>query len=178
LASNLILAAHRAEEIDVYEAVNRQTEVVRSADGANDKFIHRCNLASYLLLAEKDRAADELLTALGDEVSRRGIDETYLIYYWEALSVANSALRGDDERARRRHSEMASFVASLNWPCAAHLRRRHELVSEVEMVNTDTMPRAEFDRLVLDPYPDEVGPGWSYYARLIPCCELSFWSDS
>lgn len=160
------------------KAIDRQKLILDSPEGSDDKFIHRCNLAAYLLLASRDAEADEELQLLDDALRGREFDESYLIFYLTALTVARAAVRGDVEEAMRRHTGMDAFVQSLKWPCAAHVRRRQRLLGELLPTFRSGDSRPAADRILLDARPSEVGPGWAYYARLIPCCELSFWSDS
>lgn len=178
LASNVVLAGLRSGALDVYEAVERQQFIVASPEGSDDKFIHRCNLAGYLLLASRDDEAADELRALGDELHAGEFDESYLRFYWSALWVASAALAGDGDEALRRHRDMDAFVADLRWPCAAHVRRRHHLLDDVMSALPLRSDRSTVDQVLLDSHPGELGPAWAYYARLIPCCELSFWSDS
>jgi hypothetical protein len=178
LASNLVLAAHRSEAITLDETIARQALVVRSPEGSEDNFLQRCNLAAYLMMASRDDDAAAELRVLGDQVHAEEIDETYLVYYWSALSVAFAAVTGDREEAVRRHAEMDAFVAALKWPSAKYVQRRQELLSE-ELPNlVGNQARQRSDRTLIDGRPMLVGRAWAYYARLIPCCELSFWSDS
>jgi hypothetical protein len=178
VASNLVLASHRSGMIDATEAVARQLLIIDSPDGSNDKFIHRCNLVAYLLLASQDDTAASELEGLVRELENRGFDESYLVFYSSALSVARYAVGGHIGQAIERNRKLGPFVESLKWPCAAHIRRRQRLLDEFLPAFRPNESRLEADRLLLDARPSEVGPGWSYYARLFPCCELSFWSDS
>jgi energy-coupling factor transporter ATP-binding protein EcfA2 len=178
LANNLVLAGLRSGESSAAEAVEQQRQVIASPEGADDKFLHRCNLVAYLLLAGEDDDAQRELDRLREELYAQSMDESYLVYYFSTLWTSIALIRGDTEEALRRHASMDDFVKSLRWPNAAYVRRRQGLLSEA--LNGFAMPgsRAAFDSLLLDITPREVGPAWSYYARLLPCSELSFWSDS
>lgn len=178
LASNLVLASLRAGAASVEEAIERQRFIVDSPEGAADKFIHRCNLAAYLLLARRDEAAESELARLAEERHAGEFDESYLTFYWSALWAASAAVRGDRQTALRRHAESDEFVRNLRWPTAGVVRRRHELgrLALAELSLGDD--RAALDRLLIDRHPGEISASWPYYARLFPCCELSFWSDS
>jgi hypothetical protein len=178
LASNIVLAGFRSDTIDLDATIARQSLVAHGPDVPSDNFIHRCNLAAYLLLASRDMDAAAELEGLGEEVLSDEIDETYLVYYWSALSVASAAVRGDTEEAMRIHQGMQGFVDSLQWPCVAYIRRRQRLLEEFLPTLRGDEPRMAADRLLLDARPMQVGRAWPYYGRLIPCAELSFWSDS
>jgi hypothetical protein len=178
LASNLVLAGYRAGAIDLPRAVEHQRLIVNSPEGANDNFIQRCNLVSYLLLESRDDEAVAELETLQGELREVGIDESYLVYYANTLAVAAAAVAGDLEGALRRHREMEAFVNSRKWPTAPYLRRRQQLLDEV-LPNLDIdRPRPEIDQVLIDSFPRQIGEAWAYYGRLIPCCELSFWVDS
>ncbi len=178
LAANLTIAALRSGSLTPDEAVANQRKIIESPSGSNESFLHRCNLVCYLLLAGEDATADVELESLTLEVERTGITESYLIYYWRVLGVSAALAGGDRDRASRGHEAMADFVDGLPWPNAAYVRRRHRLLSnQLETLNLATS-RAELDTALLESNPSEVGPGWDYHARLFPCCELSFWSDS
>jgi hypothetical protein len=177
-ASNMVMACYRSGSIDAGKAVARQQLVVDSPEGADDKFIHRCNLAAYLLLAARDADAAEELRRLEEELQSREFEESYLVFYCGALSVAQTALAGETEEALARHARMDAFVQSLKWPSAPYVRRRHRLLAERLPAVPHDGPRAAADRILLDAHPHEIGPAWPYYGRLIPCAELSFWSDS
>ncbi len=164
--------------IDIAEAVDRQMVLVHSPEGADDKFIQRCNLVAYLLLAERDTDAARHLDGLGEELRAKQLVETYLIYYWSALRIGAAALRGELAEASERHAAMERFVHQLRWPTAPYVRRRHERLTDLLPTLDPSRSRAECDRIVLDAYPSEVGPAWDYYARLVPCCELAFWWDA
>jgi hypothetical protein len=178
LASNAVLAGLRLGVIDVTEAIIRQQMIITSPEGAADKFLHRCNLAAFLLLAARDGEADAELQRLGDELRSQSIAETYLYFYWAASSAGLAAVRGELQEALRLHAEMEHFSQAIRWPCAAHVRRRQLLLPELLPLITADTPREAADRILLDTHPNEVGPGWDYYARLFPCAELSYWSDS
>ncbi len=178
LASNAVLAALRFGTINASEAVARQRLVIESPEGAGDKFLHRCNLATYLLLDAQDEDAEDELRRLGEEIVGQEIAESYLYFYWAACSVGLAAVRGEVDEALRLHREMEEFSRIIRWPCAQHVRRRQALLPELLPVVSGASTRDSADRVLLDAYPLEVGPGWDYYARLFPCAELSFWSDS
>jgi len=178
LASNLTLAGYRSDVIDLQGAIERQNVVVHTPEGSEDNFIQRCNLIAYLLLASHDEEATAELAVIEAALEERGLDESYLVYYQGALSVAAAAVAGEVEQAVLRHKAMDEFVASLNWPSASYIRRRQRLLAEALPGLDADLPRAELDRLLLDRLPMQVGHAWSYYGRLIPACELSFWADS
>lgn len=178
LASNAVLAAQRSGALPIQEAVARQRILIASPEGANDKFLQRCNLVAYLLLAARDDEADDELRALVEELESSELDQTYLVYYARALEVANAAVAGDTDEALRRHAAMDSFVQSLRWPAAPYVRRRQRLLADALPALDPNHPRAALDRVLLDARPFEVGQAWPYYGRLMPCCELSFWLDS
>jgi AAA ATPase domain len=178
LASNLTLAGYRSGAIDLHDAIESQNVVVHSPEGSEDNFIQRCNLTAYLLLASRDEEATAELAVLEAAVDERGLDESYLVYYQGALSVAAAAVAGEVEQAVLRHKAMDEFVASLNWPSASYIRRRQRLLAEALPRLDAGRSRTEFDRLLLDRLPMQVGRAWPYYGRLIPACELSFWVDS
>lgn len=178
LASNLVLSGHRSERMSLDETIERQALLAYSSDASTDNFLQLCNLSAYLLLASRDDAAGAELETLGERLNAEEIDETYLVYYWTALSVAHAALGGDTARALQFHHSIDDFIARLKWPTASYIRRRHALLSRaLETFDPDT-PRNQADRLLLDAHPPQIGAAWSYYGRLIPCVELSFWSDS
>jgi hypothetical protein len=178
LANNLILAGYRSGTIDLEQTIDRQSLIVHSPGGSEDNFLERCNLAAYLLLAERDAEAAAEISQLDDEVAKNGVDETYLVYYWSALRVGSEVVAGNLEEARRQHAEMEPYVRSLKWPSASYIHRRQQML-EVAIPGLEAdSPREELDRVLLADGLDHVGPAWSYYARLFPCCELSFWADS
>src|SRR6202030_955859 len=83
-----------------------------------------------LLLSSHDERAAEELTSLGDELRGQELVETYLHFYWMALSVASAVLAGNVSAALERNSEMAHLVQALEWPCAGYVRRRQELLGQ------------------------------------------------
>ncbi|MGN6587542.1 MAG: AAA family ATPase [Solirubrobacterales bacterium] len=177
LASNVVLSAQRSGELGLDKAIARQQMIVESPEGSDDNFIQTCNLICYRLLAgqlDEPRAELELL---GRNLQTSERAESFLLYHWTALAVAVPLLCGDRAEAAKRHREMGELVASLRWPAAAYARRRQSLLDTLlpELMPADA---TAFDLALLERNPHEVGPAWSYYARLIPCCELSFWSDS
>jgi hypothetical protein len=174
----MVLACYRSAANDSAHAVSRQRLIIDSPEGGEDKFIHRCNLVAYLLLDGQDADAKAELDRLDEELHSREFDESYLVFYSRALSVAAAALAGDSAEALRRHTDMAAFVASLRWPSAPYVRRRHELLAHVLPTIEPRAPRELSDHILLKAYPQEIGPAWPYYGRLLPCAELSFWSDS
>ncbi len=178
LASNLALAGFRSGAVTLDATIERQQLIVNSPDGANDNFVQRCNLSAFLLLAARDEEAAEVLGVLGEELEVGELTETYLVYYWNALSIAHAAVRGDIGEALRKHRAIADFVSALKWPCAPYVRRRHTLLTEAIPTLNPNVPRVAMDRVLLDKMPLQIGHAWPYYARLIPCVELSFWSDS
>jgi tetratricopeptide (TPR) repeat protein len=178
LASNIVLAAYRSGALDIADAVARQRLVIESPEGSGDKFLHRCNLVAYLLLASRDEEASSELDRLRDELQSGGYVETYLIFYPSALRVALAALRGDVEEAIARHTAMDEFASTIRWPTAGYVRRRQELLHQVLPSFTTIGDRVAADRLLIDSRPAEIGPAWPYYGRIMPCAELSFWSDS
>jgi hypothetical protein len=178
LASNLVLAGLRSGQFSTSEAVLRQSQIVDSPVGGRDKFVHRCNLAAFLLLDRHDDEAIALLDALDAELQSYDYSESYLVYYLRALRVASAAVTGDVALAIDRHREMDSLVSTLQWPCASYVRRRQALLVDVLASADPGGDRAEFDRALLVRHPREIGLAWPYYGRVIPGCELSFWSDS
>jgi hypothetical protein len=178
LASNLTLASFRSGAVGLGPTIERQHLIVNSPEGASDNFIQRCNLAAFLLLAARDGEAREELGLLGEELEARELTETYLVYYWNALWIASAAVRGEAEEALRRHCKMDDFVAALKWPCAPYVRRRQALLAEAIPTLDPSDPRVGMDRVLLDGMPLQIGNAWPYYGRLMPCVELSFWSDS
>lgn len=178
LASNLTLAGFRSGAVELGPTIERQHLIVNSPEGASDNFIQRCNLAAFLLLAARDGEAREELGLLGEELEARELTETYLVYYWNALWIASAAVRGETEEALRRHHRMDDFVAALKWPCAPYVRRRQVLLAEAIPTLDPSEPRIGMDRVLLDGMPLQIGNAWPYYGRLMPCVELSFWSDS
>ena len=73
---------------------------------------------------------------------------------------------------------MKPFVDALKWPCASYVRRRQTLL-ETRLASTLTVDdRHALDVALIDANSFEIGPAWSYYARVIPLCELAYWSDS
>lgn len=177
LASNMVLAGYRSGATDIDKTIARQALIVHRPDGG-DNFIERCNLTAYLLLASRDEEVAAELEALGERVEAEEIDETYLVYYWSALSVAHAAVTGRTQEAMDRHQETLGFVNSLRWPCANYIRRRHRLLADVLPTLTGVEDRTAADRVLIDGKPMQIGRAWGYYGRLIPCCELAFWSES
>ncbi len=177
LASNLVLAAYRGDLMSLDDAIARQRLIIDSPDGSPDAFCERLNLSAYLLLAGEDVEAGEEIARLGESLRSRSIQESYLIYYQATLWIASAALAGDRVEAVRRHVSMDDFVASLKWPCAPYVQRRQALLTEV-LGHFEPGDRIADDQVLLRTHPEEIGAAWSYYARLMPCCELSFWSDS
>jgi hypothetical protein len=178
LASNEVLAGVRCKALNLETAIEQQRMLIESPEGGTDKFIQRCNLVAYLLLSSQDQSAADELASLGDELRAQEFVETYLHFYWKALSVASAVLAGNVSVALDRHSEMDQLVQALNWPCAAYVRRRQELLGQFLLPSLFETDRELADAVLLTARPAEIGPAWSYYSRLIPCCELSFWSDS
>jgi AAA ATPase domain len=177
LASNLVLAGHRLGAMNLADAIEHQRVIVHSPESSDDNFIQRCNLTAYLLLASRDDEAGVELNVLLDQV-QSGFDESPLVYYSSALAVAAAAVAGDIDGALQSHYEMEDFVNSRKWPTAAYLRRRHHLLGEVLPSLDASLPRTDLDQILLGSLPRQVGQAWPYYGRLIPCCELSFWTDS
>jgi len=178
LANNLVLAGYRSSAITLDDAIARQSLIVHSPGGSEDNFLERCNLAAYLFLGSHDDRAAAEMDQLDSEVRGNEIDETYLVYYWSALRVAGAVVAGNLEEAKRRHADLDPFVASLKWPSASYIRRRqHLLATRIPHLRHEA-PRNVLDHTLLAGKAIEVGPAWSYYARLFPCCELSFWADS
>lgn len=178
LASNVVLAGLRSGVVTLPDAITRQELIIESPEGGDDKFIHRCNLCAYLLLAERDDEAREELALLREELRRNEYVESYLVYYLRSLEVTAAALHGDLDRASGLHAQMSPFVEALTWPCAPYVRRRQNLLGSVLGRIQLSSDRASADNALLALRPSEIGPAWNYYARLLPCCELSFWSDS
>jgi hypothetical protein len=178
LASNSVLTALRGDAIEVSDAIARQQIIIRSPEGADDKFLHRCNLAAFLLLAGRDAEAEAELQRLGEEFHGQDVAENYLYFFWRSLVVGLAVVSGDIQRALDLHEQMEDFSRSLKWPYAAHVRRRQELLPKALLSVSPGASRRKMDRILVDAYPSEVGPGWDYYARLFPCSELSYWSDS
>lgn len=178
LANNLVLAGYRSGAIDLEETIARQSLIVHSPGGSEDNFLERCNLAAYLLLASRDEEAATEIGQLDSEVEENGVDETYLVHYWSALKIGSAAAAGNLDEAGRRHADMAPFVSSLEWPSASYIRRRHELLAAAIPALQPDSPRDTLDRVLFEGKPQQIGPAWAYYARLFPCCELSFWADS
>lgn len=178
LAANLTLAARRAGAFSLEEAISHQREVLLSPEGSSDGFIHRCNLASYLLQASEDDEARELLGELAAQMERYAIAESYLIYYWHILSISAALVTGRLDQARTMHDDVEGFVSGLRWPNAPYARHRHSLLSELLSTVDPSESRDQLDYFILNRHPEAIGPGWTYHARLFPCCELSFWSDS
>ncbi|HEU5252163.1 MAG TPA: ATP-binding protein [Solirubrobacterales bacterium] len=177
LASNLIVAGFRCREIELAEAVSMQRQVVANGE-TEDGFLERCNLSAFLLLAAEDEEADAEIRRLRKELRSFEFEEGYLVYYCSTLTVANAALRGEAAEALRLHRELGRFVKRIKWPNAPHVRRRQELLEQVLAEVDGEGPREVADRILLDRWPEEIGKPWAYYGRLIPCVELSFWSDS
>jgi hypothetical protein len=178
LASNAVVAGYRSDAVTLDDALARQRLVIESPEGGDDKFIHRCNLVAFLLLASLDDEAADELERLGHELHANEFAETYLIFYWSALRVTLAAVRGDIEDSLAKHAEMDAFAASIRWPTAPYVRRRQVLLRAALASFDPASDRVAVDRLLLDAYPSEIGPAWPYYGRLMPCAELSFWSDS
>jgi len=178
LASGIVLAGYRSGSVAIDETIRRQALIVHSPEGSKDNFIQRCNLAAYMLLGGHDDEAAQELDGLREAMNSNGIDETYLVYYYTTLTVAAAALGGDLEESLRRHHAMDDFVASLHWPYASYIRRRQALLVDILVGFDSQQPRTTADRSLINSRPLEIGPAWPYYARLIPCAELSFWSDS
>ena len=128
LASNMALAGLRSGTLSITLAIEWQQAAINSPEGGTDKFIHRVNLAGYLLLDGQDRASNELIADLRAELETQGLTEAYLHFYLGVLEVAGLALSGDIAAARSRHDSMTPLVAGLKWPNAAYIRRRHELL--------------------------------------------------
>lgn len=177
LASNLILAGLRCDALTAGEAAEKQRAVVESADAGGDNFIHRCNLVAFQLLGGDDEGADGALSNLEAEISAHGYSETYLLYYSRALRVSYLALRGDPAAADAHHA-LSSLVENLRWPGAPYLRRRQALLNDTLGRIGAEEDRSAADRMLLAEHPEEIGAAWSYYGRVVPCCELAFWSDS
>lgn len=178
LASNAVLCGLRSGELSTRESIERQRVIVHSPQGCGDNFLQRCNLVAYLLLDGQTGEAETELEALGEELRSSERQESFLLYHWIALALAIPALRGESEEARRWHRAMGELVAELRWPAVPYVRRRQELLDQIFEAPWPDWAPEQFDTALLDRHPSEVGPAWTYYARLIPTCELSFWSDS
>jgi hypothetical protein len=176
LANNVVLAGVRSGAIELSEAVSMQRTIVESRE-SEDRFLERCNLSAYLLLASDDQA-DAELEQLQAELHSRAVEESYLVYYCSALWAASAVLRGDREEAIRRHRDMEGLVNSIKWPCGPYVRRRQRLLADLLPVLGQVDSRVTADRVLLESHPEEIGVCWAYYGRLVPCVELSFWSDS
>lgn len=176
LANNVVLAGVRSGAIGLSEAVARQRTIVESRE-SEDRFLERCNLSAYLLLASDDEADTEL-ERLQTELHSREVAESYLVYYCSALWAASAVLRGDQDEAIRRHRDMEGFVNSIKWPCGSYVRRRQRLLDDLLPALGQIASPVTADRVLLESHPDEIGMCWAYYGRLVPCVELSFWSDS
>lgn len=168
LASNKVLAQLRLGAIDAAEAVRLQRLVVDSPEGADDKFLHRSNMASFMLLASLDDEAEAELQRLSDEQERGEFAETYLYFYRTASTVGLAAVRGDTELALRLHRDIETFAHTVRWPCAAHVRRRQILLERLIPTITPDMSREEVDRILLDGFPKEMGPGWDFTRAFFP----------
>jgi hypothetical protein len=176
LGSNLAMAGIRSMAISSSKGIAWQRAAIASPEGGTDKFIHRCNLAGYLLLERQDVEANELIDELSEELAERSVAETYLHFYLGALDVARLAFSDQVSSALQRHNKMQELVYGLNWPNAAYVRRRHDLLPSV-------LTRLSPDRNVADcqlavERPSEIGPAWSYYSRVVVVSELSYWLDS
>ncbi len=178
LASNMVLAGVRSGATNLADAITSQRLIIESPEGGKDKFIHRCNLGAYLLLSARDDEAAIELEQLGEELRANEFVESYLVYYRNALNVARAALQGDAAEALDEHVAMDPFVQTLKWPCAPYIRRRQSLLGQVLRTLQSGQDRVDADAVLLSARPAEIGPAWNYYARLVPCCELSFWSES
>ena len=177
LANDLVLAGLRSNAFDVAGAIARQRMIVDGRQ-SEDRFLERCNLVAYLLLAGDETATAEV-DLLHDELVEREVSESYLVYYCKALWTAEPALRGDLTEALVRHRRMADLVRSIKWPCAPYLRRRQQLLDDLLVAAIGSGGAIPVhDRVLLDRHPDEIGACWPYYGRLVPLVELSFWSDS
>lgn len=175
--SNLVLAGVRSGNTPITTATTLQRLVVEATPATADSFLQRCNLAAFLSLAGDDGGARQELRVLNEQIEREDITETYLQYYASVVSIGAAALAGQTDRAVRWHDAMGNLVHGLRWPTAPYIRRRYELLGPL-LASSDFEDRLDADLALVTSRPDEVGPAWNYYARLVPCCELSFWSDS
>lgn len=176
-ANNAVLAGVRSGAMALKDAVERQHQASSSEDAGGDNFIHRCNLAAYLTLGGDHGGAAIELVALREELDGNGYTETYLQYYLGAVEVGAALLGGRREEAQDRHASLGELVAGLGWSAAPYVQRRQRLLGE-HLSTIDPSNPLVADVALLDAHPFEIGPAWSYYGRLVPLCELSFWSES
>lgn len=179
LAHNMALAGLRSGQTDPLEAVRRQTSVVESADGEEDDFLQRCNLAAFELLSGDLASGSQRADRLCEEIDQEGLTESFLVYYARTVQIAAVYLAGRISQARDMHEAFVPYVAGLNWTSAPYIKRRHQLWGEVlREGGAPERDTAALDLYVVSARPLEIGPCWNHYGRFIPCVELSFWLDS
>jgi hypothetical protein len=170
--SNAVLAAYRAGEIDLPEAIRRQRQVVAAHRVPADPFYVENALAVYLTLAGSGAAAIEIFDRLHKQLE--GIDqpETSTLYLIAANRCATRYVMGDHEGAHAEWMELSDLAIQIPYATRKYHLARHELLEQVMRDEAATTP-IEFDESLLG--VSRFGRLWDQVGRGFRLPEVEWW---
>jgi hypothetical protein len=174
-ANNSILAGFLSKNLSVSKANVLMAQLFESATGVGDRLLIQNNYAVFLIYADQLARAQELLQEAFSELTADDKPDEYHFYFVGNNLALLRAISGDISGAQDLFSKCGVGIDHLHVAIRQTLRRRHELLAHA-IARGQELGKEKLDRYLLDRYPTQIGPQWSFYGRGFLLSDIQFWT--
>jgi hypothetical protein len=171
---NKLLSEFRLGRLDANEAAARQSVIADTHAVEGDLYYVRNALAVYTALAGDLIAASDILRELERRLEDIAEPSPSIEYTVSANLACVRFVMGDADAAFTAWRRLSGVLGRVPYVIVPYLQRRHELLSSV-MATGGTFTAPEFDQVLLNSHPHEIGPLWQQLGHGFWLPEIEWW---
>jgi hypothetical protein len=174
-ANNSVLAGYLAGVLPLSAATDLLRQIDERRNEGGDQMLIHNNLAVLLIHGGELEKAQQILTAVQDQLGEKSDSDAYHRYFVTNNLAGLFALAGEQSKATQMIADAGQDLNRLYPAIRETLMRRHAMMPEA-LVAAPSVGAEKFDSFLKDHFSPQMGPQWAFYGRGFLLSDIQFWA--